>query len=41
MNENSEEDFDDNDRIEDLLKLSESLLAEDWNSDEDNVWDNI
>lgn len=39
MNENSEEDFDDDDRIEVLLKLSESLFAEDWNSDEDKIWD--
>jgi hypothetical protein len=39
MNENSEEDFDDDDKIEDLLKLSESLFAEDWDSDEDKIWD--
>jgi len=39
MNENLEEDFDDDDRIEDLLKISESLFAEDWNSDEDKIWD--
>lgn len=37
MNE-TEEELDD-DKIEDLLKLSESLFAEDWNSDEDKIWD--